>query len=621
MIYYIGNQEIEDSNITKSSVEQCLEYFSKAKSIQVDIETTGLDCYLHRILSLQIGDKNNQFVIDVRDIDILLFKELLETKLCVIHNAKFEYKFLKHVGIVLEDIWDTMLAEMVLYCGYKDKGYGLAKLVDRYLGIELSKEAQTSFIGMTIEEFTVEQINYAALDVSYLHDIAELQYQELHKYDLLYAVNLENQVVKAFADIEYNGMGFNSRKWLLNSMESEKLLDKIAAEMDQVILNDPILSKHFRPIGILDDIFDYENRLLNVNYASPLQVKEIFKLLGHDVASTGDRELSKLVSTHKFFELLSKYRETAKIVSTYGKGFIDYVHPVTNRIHTSFRQVLNTFRVSSGDKELNLPNVQNIPAEDRFRNCFVPREGYSWLSIDYSAQELRLVADASGEEGFIDVLNSGEDLHCYAGSLMYGKTITKADKAERTAAKTINFGKIYGMGPNKLADTLGIDIKEAERLFKMYAKAFPKLETWIKQQGVQAKKRGYTKVCPPHNGRRWFPDMALAKTMKAEGSGSWKEIKMIEGSTEREASNMPIQGAGAACMKEALVAIREHIKLQNYNAKLVCTVHDQVDIEVIDSQAEQLSKEVCEIMIQCGNKYVTKVDMEVEPTITKVWSK
>jgi DNA polymerase I len=619
MTYYIGNQKIEDSNITKSSVEQCLEYFSKAKSIQVDIETTGLDCYLHRILSLQIGDKNNQFVIDVRDIDILLFKELLETKLCLIHNAKFEYKFLKHVGIVLEDIWDTMLAEMVLYCGYKDKGYGLAKLVDRYLGIELSKEAQTSFIGMTIEEFTIEQIKYAALDVSYLHDIAELQYQELHKYDLLYAVNLENQVVKAFADIEYNGMGFNSRKWLLNSMESEKLLDKIAAEMDQVILDDPILSKHFRPIGILDDIFDYENRLLNVNYASPLQVKEIFKLLGHDVSSTGDRELSKLVSTHKFFELLSKYRETAKIVSTYGKGFIDYVHPVTNRIHTSFRQVMSTFRVSSGDKLESKCNVQNIPAEDRYRNCFETREGYSWLSVDYAAQELRCMAFYSKEEGFIKPLNEGLDLHCYVGGLVFGKQITKADKEERNKIKTLNFAKPYGASPRAIAEQMNISVQEAEELFRLYAKAFPRLDKFLKDQASFSKKNGYNKLPSPHNGRRWFPDMNKAKQMKAEGSGSWKEIKMIEGSTEREGMNLPIQGLGAIIVKEALVKTRELVK--SYDALLICQVHDQIDIEVRDDQIDELCEKVCQIMIDCGSIYVDNVKMEVDATKTKVWSK
>jgi DNA polymerase I len=115
--------------------------------------------------------------------------------------------------------------------------------------------------------------------------------------------------------------------------------------------------------------------------------------------------------------------------------------------------------------------------------------------------------------------------------------------------------------------------------------------------------------------------MEKLKVMKAEGSGSWKELSAIEGSTEREGMNFPIQAGGAICMKDSLIAIREHIIKHNYDAYLVCTVHDQVDLEVRDDIAQKLHDEICQIMIESGNKYVKLVKMEVDGSITKVWSK
>jgi len=630
MIYYIGPAPAVESIFKLSTVEDCLNYFKDHESLAIDTETQGRDAHVKKILSLQIGDEHNQYVIDCRYVDIRKFKSLLESKLCLLHNAKFDYKFLKASGIHMEYIYDTMLAECVLYAGYESFGYGLKDLTKRYLDVDLDKTTRGDFYKLTSQPFTDKQIEYAALDVAYLHKIKSIQEAKAKKYDLEYCINLENQVVKALADIEYNGISFDVQAWLKNAKEYESKQTDIQRELDSIVISDAVLSHIYKPKYVQTSLFDLPRRECNINYSSPSQILKIFKEIGYEVDSTDDRTLSKYVDRHEFFKALQKYREVAKIVSTYGEAFCDYINPHTMKIHTDFWQIKSTGRVSSGSKDMNAPNMQNLPQDNKFRNCFIASPGYSWISIDYSAQELRLMADGSKEKGFIDVLNAGEDLHCYAGSMMFKQTITKADKDLRNKAKTINFGKPYGMGPNKLADTLSISIEEAEDLFRVYAESFPKLNSWLSKQGKFAKDNMYSLTFAPCKRRRWYPDMKTAKelreSVKEGDKETWKQIMIIEGQTERNGMNHPIQGSGADITKEALVGIRNLILETNKMhkkevARLLCTVHDQIDVEVIDEIAQQFAEQMKQIMIESGNKYVKDVNMEVDVTITKVWTK
>lgn len=614
-----------------ATVSDCLEYFKYIEVIQVDTETSGLDPHKDQIISLQLGGCGTQFFIDCRKVDILLFKELLESKLCVLQNSKFDYKMLKAKGIILNKIYDTMLAECVLYCGYEKFGYGLNKLVERYTGHILVKEERMGFISQGEKPFTEKQIEYGCLDVTYLEEIRDKQMVLAKTHELEYCVNLENNVVKALGDIEYNGMILDPKQWGELTESYKERLQKKKDQLDEIVLNDPKFAK-FVPQGVQQDMFNPEPRKININYSSSVQMKKMFAALGENVDSTDDRQLSKFVGRddkgvvlwekHPFFTNLQDSRGLAKVVSTYGDGFLDYINPVTNRVHTTFWQVLNTGRVSSGD-----PNLQNLPADNAFRDCFKARPGFKWVSIDYSGQELRLMADASNEQGFIDVLNRGEDLHCYAGSLMFKRPITKADKDLRNKAKTINFGKPYGMGPDKLADTLGIPLAEAEELFKEYAKAFPKLNKWLEDQGKSANKKGYSVTFAPCKRKRWFPDVLKARELAKQSlSNNYKEIKKIESQTTRNGMNSPIQGSGADITKEALVDVRELVNWYNVGhgeevAFLVMQVHDAIDVEVREDLAEEFSQAMANIMINCGNKYVTKVKMEVDTTITMAWKK
>jgi DNA polymerase-1 len=619
MIYTIG---CEVGN--ESTIEDCLSYFKDKTQIQVDTETTGVDPHSSKIISLQLGDKHNQWFIDCRKVDILIFKELIESKLCILQNAKFDYKMFKKAGIILDKIYDTMLAECVLFCGYSSWGYGLDSLVNRYLQVDLSKTERASFLNVGTKEFTLAQVNYGALDVTYLEDIKEKQDLLAQQYDLAYCINLECEAVKAFGDIEYNGLLLDRESWLKISDTKSKEQEEIQENLDNIVMQEAKLKK-YNPGITQGNLFGFKERALEINYGSPLQIKNIAKELGFPVESTDDRELTRLAPKHAFFGTLQKYREVSKILSTYGESFLEYINSNTGRIHTDFWQVKDTGRVGSGN-----PNVQNLPADNLFRNCFKARPGYKWVSIDYSGQELRLMADASDEGGFIDVLNRGEDLHCYAGSMMFKREITKKDKDLRNKAKTINFGKPYGMGAPKLADTLGISVEEAEKLFKEYAEAFPKLNKWLENQGKFAVKNAYSLTFAPCKRRRWYPDIKISadlrRTVKKGDKGTWRQIMIIEGQTQRNGGNSPIQGTGADITKEALIGVRNLITQYNEQnnsevAYLLCTVHDAIDVEVREDLAEQFSKEMAEVMISAGNKYVSKVKMEVDVTITNEWCK
>ncbi len=599
------------SKFPQASVDEILSYFKDKDSIEVDTETQGRDPHSKRILSLQLGNTERQYVIDVRSINILQFKELLETKLCLLHNAKFDYKFLRKAGIVLDKIYDTMLAEVVIFNGL-DRRYGLNHLCKNYLDINLPKDVRGEFHKVKDQPFTDAQIEYAGRDVAYLHKLKNKQQTYIDHFDLQYAVDVENEVVKSFADIELNGMYLDSSEWLKIANNKQKELTKLEKEMDEYLIN----KKIFRPTNFGEDLFGTKIRQININYSSPSQIVDTLQNLGLNVSDSNSRTLLKN-KTNKFVDMLLKHRELAKKISTYGASFLNYINSNTGRIHTDFWQIKHTFRVGSGSKQMNAPNVQNIPSANIYRNCFKAQPGYSIVSIDYSSQELRLMADFSGEEKFIDALNQGKDLHCFAYNTMTGENITKEEKEKRTKAKTINFGKPYGMSPYKLSDTLDIPIKEAEELFNQYAKAFPKLNNWLAAQWDFGNKHGYILINDIHKGKRWFLEQ------KYKNDVNWKEKARLSGIIGRASMNTPIQGSAAIIVKIAMYEIRNWLienNLWQNKVYMINTVHDEINFEIHNEYLHVVPK-LEQIMTEVGNRFVTKVNMEVDSDIGKVWKK
>jgi len=401
MIYFVSNQqrtqyigdvkfevkEGKNDYIKTSTIEECLEYFKDTEEIGVDTETTGFDPYRDRILSLQLGDFNNQFVID-SSIDFTIFKELLETRVILGQNLKFDLRFLYKLGIHPKKLYDTFLAECVLTTGFTERGLGLKDLGLKYCNVELDK----SIRGVIHKEgLTDRVIKYGADDVKYLSSIKEKQLLEIEKWGLQTILNLENEVVKVFSLMEYNGIPFNPTKWIEVAEQVEKNTKELEDKLDTLIYqlgtkdlpNNNKLTKYCNIWKQGSLFFDVKERDCNINWASPAQKLKLIKDLGFKMESVGDKELQRNKSKHPIFPLLIEYSKQNKLATSFGKDFLKFINPITNKIHPSYWQVLSTGRISVSD-----PNINQIPAHGelatKIRSAFEAPEGYKIVGGDYS---------------------------------------------------------------------------------------------------------------------------------------------------------------------------------------------------------------------------------------------
>ena len=628
MIYFVGPETVL-SCCEVATMADVVKYCSGKNYLGVDTETEGLDFTCDKMIMFQIGDGDNQFVIDTRHVSIEPLRSVLEDINIqkIFHNVKFDYKFIKKwSNITCQGVWDTFLVEVVLNCG-KRIGFGLKDLVKRYCNEELDKEVRSKFIGANKQLFTESQIIYGAKDISYLSSIKWEQVHKLTKLQLGPVANLENEAVLAFADIEYNGLDLDIDKW--KSLESESILkaNALAINLDALVLENSKLDKFIKThiqadmFKSLDDI-----RKIDVKWTSPKQVLEVFKTLVPDLDDVNGKNMYKHRFKHEIIDTYIKYKEAMKLCTSYGDAFLKNVKS-DNKIHTNFHQILDTGRVSSSK-----PNMQQIPADNKYRNCFIAPQGWSYVSADYSSQELNVIAFGSKDPVWLEALEEGQDLHSTCAELVYGKDwmesgedncayLKKKEKCNcpshkklRTNVKTINFGLAYGMGPNKLADTLNISVDDAKLLIKKYFKAFPAIKGFLDKLGSYGVRYGYIKTFPPYNRKRWFTNW-YPKIWDSRAS------KLELGTIERASKNTPIQGASADMTKRALILMREHIQTFDIPVKMVMTVHDQIDTICKNDYIDQWKEDIKMIMEWAADEIVTNKLLKAEATVSNCWEK
>lgn len=624
LVYFIGPTPlIHYTSFIQSDIQNCLSWLNTLSEVNLDTETSGMFDHNNKIVMLQLNYGNISYVIDTRHINILPLKDRLESILVVGQNLKFDYKFLKKEGIELNSIYDTFIAECCLTNGLEDRSLSLEHLGKKYCNIKLDKSVRNQFIDLNGQPFTEQQIIYGLGDVTCLTEIKTKQLSKITESDIVNWVMNEMDACLPLADIEYNGMGFNKETWLDLAEKATINTHTFEKELDNLVRGNIKLSKFVKEkvqgnlfVGV-EEGFSHD-RDINIKWSSPTQVDKVFKALGLVLDTTSEKELTKYQNEYPLVKKFIDYKKQAKLVSTYGTEFLKYVNPYTNRIHTSFWQVLETTRVSSGDKYS--PNMQNIPAKNEYRNCFIPRKGFKMVSCDFSGQELRLVAHGSKEPLWVDAFNKGEDLHSNIASMVFNVPLDKVkDKPEflrgksyRDVAKTINFGLVYGMSKFKLSNTLSISVDEADKIIKDYFKATVKLNEYLavcRSYGVQ---NGFIRSFRPYCIIRYFPNW------NSNGM-DFKEIGVIE----RASMNTPIQASGGQMTKRALVLIRDYIKQNNLSEKvyIVMTVHDQIDCEVKAEYAEEWSVIQKSIMETAGKEIIKNVPVLSEITISDAWSK
>ena len=612
------------------TIQDVVDYCSSVPVLGVDTETEGFDFTCKKMIMFQIGDANQQFVIDTRHISIEPLREILESKniIKILHNAKFDYKFIKHYsGIELECVYDTFLAERVINCGKDGVRYGLKDVCKKYLNVELNKEVRNQFIGLTGQPYKDDQIIYGAKDVEYLISIRTHQLPIIEEFKLNNVIDLENESVLAFADIEYNGLDIDKDAWEVIARRSEQEAIQMALDLDDIILTSTKFSR-FVAASVQADLFIpiEDIRKVDIKWSSPTQVLRVFKKLVPELENVNSKEMYKYRRQFTLIDKYVRYKEKMKLATSYGKDFFKFVAG-DGKIHTSFNQILDTGRVASSK-----PNMQQIPADNAFRNCFIAPEGHCFVSSDYSSQELNVIAFGSKDPVWMDALQKGQDLHSVCAELVYGAQWNEAAEDScsflskrvkcncpkhsklRTNVKTINFGLAYGMGPHKLSNTLDISIPEAEALIDKYFAAFPSIGGFLDKLGNFGKTFGYIKTFPPYNRRRWFSKW-FPKINSEKGAGF--EL----GSIERASKNTPIQGASADMTKLALILVRNYIKETNAPVKIVMTVHDQIDTVCKIEYAETWVTEMTRLMEEAALVVVTNGLLKADTNISKSWEK
>ena len=363
MIYLISNQtQIENfSNIKSTTLLEMFDYFIKKDSIDIsiDTETEGFDPHTNDLICIQIGDKDDQFVIDTNVKGwVPYIKALLEspTKTILMHNAKFDLRFLYKYGIYPVNIYDTFLAECILTTGYTDKERDVSLkgvALDR-LDVYLPKEIR----GVIHREgLTPRVIEYAAKDIEYLGDIKKNQLKELYEHKLDTILALENQVVKVFAKMEYHGVPINTHKWkeVANRVIQEK--NNVENKLDEIIYNlgtknlpeRNSLTKYcklYKQGSLFEDIIT-RDRKTYINWSSNQQkLKVLTQEFKIDIKSVDDKTLRKVKDKHPLVPLLLEYSKLAKLESSFGMDFLKLINSVTGRVHPEYWQILSTGRIS-----------------------------------------------------------------------------------------------------------------------------------------------------------------------------------------------------------------------------------------------------------------------------------
>jgi DNA polymerase-1 len=559
------------------------ETLASAEAIGADLETTDLSPRDGKTRLLQLATPEETFVIDAFAVgELSPLKGVLEGgPVKIFHNAKFDYQFLKEEHeISLSPIFDTMLATQLLDGGEYGASYALEAVAERYLDEEVDKsERRADWSG----ELSRVQLDYAARDAMILLPLRERLAERLEEEELGYISKVEFGAVAAISEMELAGIKLDVARWKELEQTVRERRDRAAEHLESFFPP---------PEGMLP----LEGLGPRLNLNSPKQITDAFRTLGIELPDTKVWTLLKI--DHPAARALLEYRELQKKLGTYLETYPSFIHPKTGRIHANFLQC----RVPTGRLACTNPNIQQIPHEDEFRRCFVAEEGHTLVIADYSQIELRILAEVSDDPAFVEAFQKGEDLHRVTAATMYDVPMNEVTKDQRSAAKRINFGLMYGRGARSLSAQLGTDEERGRQLIDEYFANYPKVQRFLQRTANRAVRDRELRT--------------LAGRVRMFGNAPMADDR---GAMRREAMNYPIQGASADIAKLALGYVRE--ELEGLDARLINCIHDEFVAECAEDISGEVSEMTREAMIRAGEEILNKVPVEVEVVISREWSK
>jgi DNA polymerase I-like protein with 3'-5' exonuclease and polymerase domains len=607
-----------------SELEKVMPSLFRTEVAGFDTETSGLDPHYDKVVMVQIGTPNAQLVIDARSCSMEPLRPWLESRehKKILHNALFDYKFMRgSFGISIEHTRDSFLGEQLLTNGLQFRGFGLKDVAKKYLDVDLSKDVRGTFGSKACltGDFSQDQIDYGARDVSYLIPIIQAQSNRIGDMGLAETFVLECEFTQALGDLEFDGLYLDQDSWknIINANTKRAL--EVEKELDG-------LAKLVLPCNMFGEVC--------INWGSPDQVLKVLKKFNVTVPvwnrgqrrfietlvhSTDDKTLKK-VKDFPIVKLLKEHRSLMMRISTFGQSYIDAIHPATGRLHPSYAQLgTATGRLAKGRD--SAVNFLNIPRQKEMRNAFRGEANEFVETDDYSGCELRIWAAISGDPNLCEAFERGEDIHCSVGSKLFGKTVTKNDPL-RTPAKTLNFGIVYGMGVSAVYDQINgvgypITQNQTQQLYEKYVQEYKVGINFLRDVGKQAIKTGFVSningrrrnwIIPDHTDREKFP--GGKRDMKYTG---------IISKIEREAGNFPIQSVNADMCKRAMINMRPLMK--EHRSKFILQVYDEICTRTHEDSSEAFHPIKQKIMVDSAEQYLKTVPMVVDGHRLRTWTK
>jgi DNA polymerase I-like protein with 3'-5' exonuclease and polymerase domains len=586
MIYYVTGQRklfggYSGAKYKCITVEESFEVLNPLSIVGLDTETTGTEIWTGRLLLLQLGNKENQVVIDCTTIDINQYKDYLESnRLFIIHNAKFDLRWLYKEHIVVRNVYDTYLGEKILFLGFPPGivSLSLQACCDRYLHVYLDKTVR----GKIHAGVTEEVIVYAANDVVYLEDIMNAQMKIIAQRGQQNALEIENKFVRVLAYIEFCGIRLDPSRWKAKMVKDKERLRVAEQRLNDWVIkyvldkNDPSLiqrnydsHKKGKPTKLKESVyvvipapslfseFDTGPQCI-INWSSSKQVIRLFKELGFDLL-VKDKKTGKMKESveSKYIEmqkdksdivpLYLEYSAAFKVVTSFGQNFLDAINPITQRIHPTFNQMMDTGRLSCGsggkgrggktkdddiaeeDEDKNTTtqtndksvNIQQLPATEETRAAFVPEKGHLLVDCDYGDQEGHVFTELSNDREWIAFYNdpNERDGHSFVAKMCFPKDldgieekqVKKVRKDLRDLAKKARFCFNYNGQAPTMAANCNIPVDFATEIQDNYFKRFNGIASYFKVQKRDMWDRGYILISKITGLRAYIYDYPILK--------------------------------------------------------------------------------------------------------------
>ena len=505
------------------------------------------------------------------------------------YNLKDDYIALKPYGIKLENIYFDITIAEYLIDSMSSTSYECSAIAMKYLTKKVKTKEELLGKGVKAKKYQDLSFEELSSHISQIIDtvksvmpIMEENLKESNMDGLLYHV--EMPLVEVLADMEYEGVKVDKEK-----------LNELGSQFKEIIKK------------LESEIYEISGEEFNIN--SPKQLGVIlFEKLGLPVIkktktgySTNAEVLDKLKDQSPIIDKIIEYRQIVKLNSTYVEGLLSIINPIDGRIHSSFNQTITTTgRISSTE-----PNLQNIPVKlemgRNIRKVFISDKGCKLVDADYSQVELRVLAHMSQDETMIDAFKHNEDIHTKTASQVFNVSMDEVTSKQRSDAKAVNFGIVYGKSDFGLSEDLNIPVKQAKEYIENYFNKYNKIKEFMDNIIDDASSNGY--VTTILNRRRYIPEIKSSNFM-------------LRNAGKRAAMNAPIQGSAADIIKIAMINVYKKLEENNLKSKLILQVHDELIVEAVDSEIDIVKKIVKDEM---ENAVCLDVNLDVDLNIGDSW--